>query len=69
MKNQLQEYCVCQGLEIPLYEGEYDEEGRTYTSMVAVNGLEYFGVSFPSKKMAEDYVAEVALASLGVLQT
>ena len=62
MKDQLRQFCRVQGLGVPRFEGIHNDDNSTYTAMVTINNKEHYGVSFPTKKMAEDHVSEVALA-------
>jgi len=67
MKNRLQEYCQkSTPPSLPKYEVQHNESEKTFSAMVTVNGMQYFGVAQPSKKSSETSAAEVALISLGV---
>jgi len=69
MKNRLQEHFQKNGLDFPTYEVVHNERGKTYSATVVVCGVQYSGCSYPSKKAAEASAAEVAMISLGILQS
>jgi len=69
MKNRLQEHAQKNGIALPTYEVVHNEAGKTFSATVTVNGAQHCGVSLPSKKAAEASAAEVALISLGAMQT
>merc|ERR1712126_164716 len=63
-KTRLQNYSQKASKELPEYDTTYNEDDKTYQTVVTVDGIEYCGAPKAGKKKAEGAAAEEALMGL-----